>query len=79
MRTAIVSPKYQVVIPKSLRAKLKVRPGQQVRVSLDKNSRIIIDTASIVDDLAGSLTGTWGKDPDDYINSLRDEAESHRR
>lgn len=32
METVTVSPKYQVVIPRSVREKLGIRPGQQVQV-----------------------------------------------
>jgi AbrB family looped-hinge helix DNA binding protein len=34
METVTVSPKYQVVIPRSVREMLKIRPGQKVRVFL---------------------------------------------
>jgi len=34
METVTVSPKYQVVIPRSVRELLKIRPGQKVRVFL---------------------------------------------
>ena len=32
MQTVTVSPKYQVVIPKEIRDKLKLKPGQKMRV-----------------------------------------------
>jgi AbrB family looped-hinge helix DNA binding protein len=31
METVTISPKYQVVIPKTIRTRLKLRPGQKVR------------------------------------------------
>lgn len=34
METVTVSPKFQVVIPRSVRELLKIRPGQKVRVLL---------------------------------------------
>lgn len=37
METVIVSPKYQVVIPKSIRERLKLRPGQRVQAILYEN------------------------------------------
>jgi AbrB family looped-hinge helix DNA binding protein len=32
MTTVIISPKYQVVIPKEIRAKLKLKPGQKLQI-----------------------------------------------
>ena len=32
MQSVIVSPKYQVVIPKNVRESLKLRPGQRMQV-----------------------------------------------
>ncbi len=32
METVTISPKYQVVIPRSVRERLNLRPGQQVQV-----------------------------------------------
>lgn len=34
METVTISPKYQVVIPKSIRESLELRPGQKVEVVL---------------------------------------------
>jgi len=32
MTTVIISPKYQVVIPKEIRRKLNLRPGQKLQI-----------------------------------------------
>ncbi|MFO7769373.1 MAG: AbrB/MazE/SpoVT family DNA-binding domain-containing protein [bacterium] len=37
METVTVSPKYQVVIPKSIRERLKLKPGQKVQAILYEN------------------------------------------
>ncbi len=37
METVTVSPKYQVVIPKSIREQLRLRPGQKVQAILYEN------------------------------------------
>ncbi len=41
MQTVKVSPKYQIVIPKEVREKLKLRPGQELFVyELDGSIRV---------------------------------------
>ena len=37
METVTISPKFQVVIPKSIRDRLKLRPGQRVQAILYEN------------------------------------------
>jgi len=37
VETVTVSPKYQVVIPKSIRERLRLRPGQKVQAILYEN------------------------------------------
>ena len=37
MKTVTVSPKFQVVIPRSIRESLHIQPGQKVQVILYKN------------------------------------------
>lgn len=34
METVLVSPKFQVVIPRAIRESLKIRPGQKIQVVL---------------------------------------------
>lgn len=71
-----VSSKYQVVIPKAVRNKLQLKPGQRVNISRQKGGKIVIDTVSVVDRLAGSLTGVWGsEDPAKSIRRDRDQSE----
>ena len=37
METVTISPKFQVVIPRSLRESLRIRPGQKVQMILYEN------------------------------------------
>ncbi len=37
METVIISPKFQVVIPRALRESLRIRPGQKVQMILYKD------------------------------------------
>jgi AbrB family looped-hinge helix DNA binding protein len=76
MEISTVSNKYQVVIPKSLRNKLDVKPGQKVYLSLNKKNKIEIDTSSVLDEMYGSMKGVWGSDSTKYIRELRDEWDS---
>ena len=34
METVLVSPKFQVVIPRAIRESLKIRPGQKIQIVL---------------------------------------------
>lgn len=77
MTTAILSSKYQLVIPKALRKDLNLRPGQRVQMVRANNGDITIKTKSVVSELAGSRKGLWGSDPDAYLTDLRDEWGDH--
>ncbi len=54
--TIIISPKYQVVIPKSIRERLKLRPGQKVQAIVYDN-RIELVPVKPVRQLKGFLKG----------------------
>lgn len=56
MNTVIVSPKYQVVIPKNIRASLKLRPGQKLKV-MEYDGRIELIPDQDVSELKGFLKG----------------------
>jgi len=56
MNTVIVSPKYQVVIPKNIRTSLKLRPGQKLKV-IEYDGRIELIPDQDVSELKGFLKG----------------------
>ncbi len=56
MNTVIVSPKYQVVIPKKIRDSLQLRPGQKMTV-IEYNGRIELIPDKDISELRGFLKG----------------------
>lgn len=56
MQPITVSPKYQVMIPKSVRKALKICPGQKMQV-IDYNGRIELIPERDIEDLRGFLKG----------------------
>lgn len=56
MDTVTVSPKYQVVIPKHIRASLKLRPGQKMKV-IEYDGRIELIPDKNIVDLKGFAKG----------------------
>ncbi len=56
MQTVIVSPKYQVVIPKAIRETLKLKPGQRMRV-IEYDNRIELIPDREISELRGFLKG----------------------
>jgi AbrB family looped-hinge helix DNA binding protein len=56
METVTISPKYQVVIPKSIREALGLRPGQKVQV-IPYGSRVELVPVVPVTQLRGFLRG----------------------
>ena len=76
--TTTVSAKYQVVIPKEVRRKLQLKPGQKIRITGGNKGEAVIRTGSLVDELYGSMKGAWGPDSDAYLRQLRDEANRDR-
>jgi len=56
MQTVTLSPKYQVVIPKSVRNVLNLRPGQKMQV-LEYNGRIEFILERDIAELRGFLKG----------------------
>ena len=56
MQTVTVSPKYQVVIPKTVREALNLRPGQKMQV-VEYNGRIELIPERHIKELRGFLKG----------------------
>jgi len=56
MQIVTVSPKYQVVIPKSVRESLRLRPGQKMRV-IEYDGRIEFIPERDINELRGFLKG----------------------
>ena len=56
MQTVTVSPKYQVVIPKTVREALNLRPGQKMQV-VEYGGRIELIPERDIGELRGFLKG----------------------
>jgi len=56
MQTVTVSPKYQIVIPKSVREALRLRPGQKMQV-MEYGGRIVLILERDIKELRGFLKG----------------------
>jgi len=63
METVTVSPKFQIVIPKQLREKLKLRPGQKLFV-YEWNGTIRVEPPRSVKELRGIARGIRWEDSD---------------
>ena len=63
MQTVKVSPKFQVVIPKELRERLKLRPGQEL-VIYDIDGQIRLEYPHKPRSLRGSARGLQWKESD---------------
>ncbi len=56
MDTVIVSPKYQIVIPKRVRESLGILPGQRMRVLVYKGQIVLVPVLPI-QQMRGFLSG----------------------
>ena len=56
MNTVVISPKYQVVIPKNIRSSMKLRPGQKLRV-IKYEDRIELIPERDISELKGFVRG----------------------
>ena len=56
MNTVIVSPKYQVVIPKEIRDRLQIQPGQKIQV-FNLDDQIILVPVMSIEEARGFLKG----------------------
>ena len=56
MTTVIVSPSYQIVIPRNIRETLRIEPGHMIEVLLDGN-RIVLVPLKSIEEYRGFLKG----------------------
>jgi len=56
METVKISPKYQIVIPKKVRAELRLKPGQRIQV-VPLGDRIVLVPERKIGDMRGFLRG----------------------
>ncbi|MDO8880315.1 MAG: AbrB/MazE/SpoVT family DNA-binding domain-containing protein [Coriobacteriia bacterium] len=56
MTTVTISPKYQVVIPKRIRERLGLKPGQKIQV-IEYNGRVVLVPVRPVREMRGFLSG----------------------
>ena len=77
MNISTVSSKYQIVIPKEIRRKLKIKPGQRMRLRETKSGDIIVNSTSEIEKSYGILRGVWGKNSDSYIQKMREDWDDH--
>lgn len=65
MEKVTISPKYQIVIPRSVRERFEIRPGQQVQV-IPYDDRIELIPIRPARELRGFLPGenTFEREPD---------------
>ena len=56
MESVTVSPKYQVVIPKGIRRRLGLRPGQKIQ-AIEYNDRIELIPVRPIREMRGYLKG----------------------
>ncbi len=69
MSTVTVSPKYQIVIPKKVRARLGIRPGEKLQV-ISFDNRIEYVAERPMSELRGILKGldpSFERDRDDRV------------
>jgi AbrB family looped-hinge helix DNA binding protein len=64
---AVISPKFQIVIPKEIRERLDLRPGQQVAL-IEREGHITIVPQRPISELRGILKGA-------PTNDYRDETD----
>jgi AbrB family looped-hinge helix DNA binding protein len=75
--SAKVSTKNQIALPSEARRRLGIQPGDRLSVVVREDELVLRRRpARASDRLRGIARGAYGKDPADYLRSLRAEMES---
>lgn len=76
MNETLVSTKYQIVIPKKIRLKTKIKPGQKMQVYLAGNHIVLSPKKAWPDDYFKDLKGLWKNiDVKAFLDEERDSWE----
>jgi AbrB family looped-hinge helix DNA binding protein len=69
MNEVTVSPKYQIVIPRDVRNRLQIKPGQRLSVLAGERSITLVPERSIkeMEGFLRGVTGDFERDPDREI------------
>ena len=69
MNEVTVSPKYQIVIPREVRTRLRIRPGQRLGVVVGDRSVTLLPMRSIkeMEGFLRDVPGDFGREPDREI------------
>lgn len=76
MTSVAISPKFQIVIPKAIRAVLNLRPGQRMEVRLDASGRVFLEPELDMRSARGFLEPISGVDVTDVPNDPDDPDDS---
>lgn len=71
-----LSSKGQIVIPKNIRKKLKINPGDMVLITEKESSVLIENPAKYSESTKGSLKKTWGRTKEEVASYLDREKQS---
>jgi len=80
MLSAKVSSKHQISLPSEARRRLGIEPGDRLIVAV-RDDEIVLRKrpAKASDRLRGIAKGSYGPDPDAYLDDLRNELEENLR
>lgn len=68
MATVTVSPKFQIVIPKEIREKMKLKPGQKLFM-FELDGKIHVEPESSIQELRGIAPGIrWEENDRDHTD-----------
>lgn len=73
-----LSQKGQIVVPRQVREKLQIKPGENLVISVINGQAVLLKPLQYAEKTAGLIRGTWGRaktEADRYIKVERDSWE----